>query len=296
MRLPLKSMIFFVVGISGIGGSLELVAAKETFKDEAGRVIYTIDDEGMVSMFESSPTDITLSVTRGTREQMQPSLTEVIPNSVPAGNSATLKLRGKNLVGAKVKLSVPEIELGTYLSSPQIVEVPIHIPANVAPGEVLITVATPIGSANSGLTITELQLSGSLSKRRDDPKPIITTGAPSSCPEGMIGVSAERGGFCIEIDQTFSGDLRKAEKTCAITGKRLCAKSEWRQACEQAQQGRIPLKNMIGDWEWTGSQVFKEVVGNTMDLRFILVGESDCTAERQYQPWRSEVISGRCCK
>jgi len=291
-----KWIILFVVGIFGTGGALGLAEAKETFKDEAGRVIYTIDDEGMVSMFESSPTDITLSVTRGTREQMQPSLTEVIPNSVPAGNSATLKLRGKNLVGAKVKLSVPEIELGTYLSSPQIVEVPIHIPANVAPGEVLITVATPIGSANSGLTITELQLSGSLSKRRDDPKPIITTGAPSSCPEGMIGVSAERGGFCIEIDQTFSGDLRKAEKTCAITGKRLCAKSEWRQACEQAQQGRIPLKNMIGDWEWTGSQVFKEVVGNTMDLRFILVGESDCTAERQYQPWRSEVISGRCCK
>ena len=296
MQLPLKSMIFFVVGISGIGGSLELVEAKETFKDEAGRVIYTIDDEGMVSMFESSPTDITLSVTRGTREQMQPSLTEIIPNRVPAGNSATLKLRGKNLVGAKVKLSVPEIELGTYLSSPQIVEVPIHIPANVAPGEVLLTLTTPIGSANSGITITELQLSGNSSKRRDDPKQIITTGAPASCPEGMIGVAAERGGFCIEIDQTFSGDLRKAEKTCAIAGKRLCAKTEWRQACEQAQQGRIPLKNMIGDWEWTGSQVFKEVVGNTMDLRFVLLGESDCTAERQYQPWRSEVISGRCCK
>ena len=296
MRLPVKWIILLVVGIFGIGGPLGLAEAKETFKDEAGRVIYTIDDEGIVSMFESSPTDITLSVTRGTREQMQPSLTEVIPNSVPAGNSATLKLRGKNLVGAKVKLSVPEIELGTYLSSPQIVEVPIHIPANVAPGELLITVATPIGSASSGITITELLLSGSSSKRRDDPKQIITTGAPSSCPEGMIGVAAERGGFCIEIDQTFSGDLRKAEKTCAIAGKRLCAKSEWRQACEQAQQGRIPLKNMIGDWEWTGSQVFKEVVGNTMDLRFILVGESDCTAERQYQPWRSEVISGRCCK
>ena len=296
MRLPLKWMILFVVGIFGIGGPPGIAETKETFKDEAGRVIYTVDDEGMVSMFESSPTDITLSVTRGTREQMQPSLNVVIPNSVPAGNSATLKLRGKNLVGAKVKLSVPEIELGTYLSSPQIVEVPIHIPANVAPGEVLITLTTPIGSANNGITITELQLSGSSSKRRDDPKQIITTGAPSSCPESMIGVAAERGGFCIEIDQTFSGDLRKAEKTCAIAGKRLCAKSEWRQACEQAQQGRIPLKNMIGDWEWTGSQVFKEVVGNTMDLRFVLLGESDCTAERQYQPWRSEVISGRCCK
>ena len=152
MRRPVKWIILFVVGIFGIGGPLGLAEAKETFKDEAGRVIYTIDDEGMVSMFESSPTDITLSVTRGTREQMQPSLTEIIPNRVPAGNSATLKLRGKNLVGAKVKLSVPEIELGTYLSSPQIVEVPIHIPANVAPGEVLITLTTPIGSAKTGDT------------------------------------------------------------------------------------------------------------------------------------------------
>ena len=44
--------------------------AKESFHDEAGRVIYTIDDDGIVSMFENSPTDLTLSVTRGTREKM----------------------------------------------------------------------------------------------------------------------------------------------------------------------------------------------------------------------------------
>jgi hypothetical protein len=296
MRLPVKWIILFVVGIFGIGGPLGLAEAKEAFKDEAGRVIYTVDDEGMVSMFESSPTDITLSVTRGTREQMQPSITEVIPNSVPAGNSVILKLRGKNFVGAKVKLSVPAIELGTYLSSPHIVEVPIHVPANVAPGEVVITLTTPIGSTERSVKITELQLSGNSSARPDSAKQTITTTAPASCPEGMVGVAAERGGFCIEVDQTFSGDLRKAEKTCAIAGKRLCAKSEWRQACEQAQKGQIPLKSMIGDWEWTGSQVFKEVVGNTMDLRFVLLGESDCAAERQYQPWRSEVIAGRCCK
>src|SRR2546429_8990422 len=107
MRPPVKWIILCVVGIFGIGRPLGLAEAKETFKDEAGRVIYTIDDEGMVSMFESSPTDITLSVTRGTGEQMQPSLTEGIPNSVPVGNSSTLKLRGKNVVGAKSKMSVP---------------------------------------------------------------------------------------------------------------------------------------------------------------------------------------------
>src|SRR2546426_6003902 len=40
-----------------------------------------------------------LSVTRGTREQMQPQVTEVIPESVPAGSFTVLKLRGRNLVG-----------------------------------------------------------------------------------------------------------------------------------------------------------------------------------------------------
>src|SRR2546425_11647639 len=55
-------------------------AAVQRFTDEAGVVIYTIDDDGVVSMFESRPgTDITLSVTRGTREQMQPQITEVTP-------------------------------------------------------------------------------------------------------------------------------------------------------------------------------------------------------------------------
>src|SRR2546422_8595104 len=47
-------------------------AAVQRFTDEAGVVLYTIDDDGIVSMFESRPgTDITLSVTRGTREQMR---------------------------------------------------------------------------------------------------------------------------------------------------------------------------------------------------------------------------------
>ena len=39
--------------------------AKESFKDEAGEVLYTVDDDGLVSMFENSPgTDVTLTVTR----------------------------------------------------------------------------------------------------------------------------------------------------------------------------------------------------------------------------------------
>src|SRR5438128_12701121 len=77
----------------------------------------------------------------------------------------------------------------------------------------------------------------------------------------MVGVGAERGGFCIELDETFSGDLRKAEKTCAIAGKRRCSASEWQIACKEASTGKIPLKNMIGEWEWTGTQANKGVEG-----------------------------------
>src|SRR5437899_6105887 len=86
--------------------------AKESYKDEAGRVIYTIDDEGIVSMFENSPTDLTISVTRGTREQMQPQIIEVTPDAIPAGAHAVLRLKGKNLVGATVKMSEAGIEVG----------------------------------------------------------------------------------------------------------------------------------------------------------------------------------------
>src|SRR5437870_12467620 len=83
-------------------------AAVQRFTDEAGVVIYTIDDDGVVSMFESRPgTDITLSVTRGTREQMQPQITELTPQEGTAGTSTPLTLQGKTLSGATTKCSVP---------------------------------------------------------------------------------------------------------------------------------------------------------------------------------------------
>src|SRR6266851_2659380 len=91
-----------------ISAPTEAIADKQVFKDEADEVLYTIDENGIVSMFENSPgTDITLSVTRGTREQMQPQITEVTPNTVAAGTYTVLRLEGKNLVGAKVKLNPP---------------------------------------------------------------------------------------------------------------------------------------------------------------------------------------------
>src|SRR5438128_12370581 len=115
------------------------VSAKQTFKDEAGELLYSIDDDGIVSMFENSPgTDVTLSVTRGTREQMQPKVTEVIPEAVPAGSFTVLKLRGRNLVGATVKLSVPSIEVKPYVGKPKELDVPIQVPLDLSPGEVTI--------------------------------------------------------------------------------------------------------------------------------------------------------------
>src|SRR5437899_12915254 len=100
----------------------------------------------MGSMFENAPgTDVTLSVTRGTREQMQPQVTEVIPEAVPVGSFTVLKLRGKNLVGATVKLSVPSIEVKAYKGKPKELDVPLQVPLDLPPGEVNIEVTTPIG-------------------------------------------------------------------------------------------------------------------------------------------------------
>ena len=279
------------------------VRAEEKFLDEAGRVIYTIDNDGIVSMFENSPTDLTISVTRGTREEMKPLVTEVVPRSVPAGASVQLKLEGKNLVGASVKMSVPGIDVKAFSAKPQIIEIPLQVASNVPPGEVIVEVTTPIGTTKTSFKVTELQLGGASPSRRDAAeKQKVGVGAPATCPQGMIGVAAERGGFCIELDQTFSGDQRKAEKTCAGAGARLCSASEWRTACEKAKEGTLPLKNMIGDWEWTGTNIVKAPPGESPDygaagdLNALLMGLSDCVTNREFPTWKNEAIAGRCCK
>ena len=293
-----------ILGLAMIAGLFTVpVYGKEIFKDDAGRVLYTVDDDGSVSMFENSPTDLTISVTRGSREQMQPQITEISPESVAAGASPILRLKGKNLVGATVKLSAPTIEIGAYAGKPKSLDLPLRIPAGIPPGPVVLEVTTPIGSTKATLKILELRIGGAEpAKPETTGKQAITTAAPSACPDGMVGVAAERGGFCIEIEQTFAAAYPKAEKSCAISGKRLCQALEWRTACEEAAAGRLPLKDMLGDWEWTGTQAIKEVPGESTDyggtgeLRSILLGQSNCKTERDYQTWRTETISGRCCK
>jgi len=295
--------ILLAPALAGLPAPAE--SAVQRFTDEAGVVLYTIDDDGIVSMFESRPgTDITLSVTRGTSAQMQPQITEITPQEVSAGTSTTLKIQGKNLIGATMKFSVPGIDVSPYLTKPKSVDLPIRVGANVPPGEVVLELTTPIGKTRGTFKVTELKIGSGTPTRRESAgkQQTISTAAPASCPEGMVGVAAETGGFCIEIDRSYSGDVRKAEKACAMAGKRLCQAIEWQHACEQAKSNGLGLKNITGDWEWTGSYAKYDVQVQTGDrdlsdeLKSVLLGKSDCQTQYLYPSWRSGPYPGRCCK
>lgn len=308
MRLrPLKTLFITIACL--IGTVQPVHAAIQTFTDEAGQLLYTIDDNGMVSMFENSPgTDVTLSVTRGTREQMQPKVTEVLPHTVPAGTFTVLKLKGRNLVGASVKLSVPTIEVSPFAGKPKELDIPIQVPLDLPPGEVTVEVTTPIGRATAQFKTTEVRIGADEGIKREDvvkhsgqgyggDEGVLTlpTKAPIKCPPGMVGVASEGGGFCIEVDRTFSGDFRKADLACAVNGKRLCMLSEWQAACEQAGTGKVALKNMKGEWEWTAG--FDILLDDTQqDTRYFLMGQSDCTTQLGTMRLNAERFPGRCCK
>ncbi len=292
--------------------SVPALAAVQRFTDEAGELLYTIDDDGIVSMFENAPgTDVTLSVTRGTREQMQPQVTEVVPESVPAGSFTVLKLRGRNLVGAKVKLSMPSIEVKAHVGKPKELDVPINVPLDLPPGDVTIEVTTPIGRTTAKFRTTEVQIGGSgtrpdvvthpgMGYGADEGARSIPTTAPSTCPGGMVGVAAAGGGFCIEIDRSFSGDFRKAEQSCALADRRLCRLPELRAACEQVKTGHLPLKNMIGEWEWTGTydivRDFSTFADSGGDPVYFLLGKKDCTTQHSTRQFDTKAYAGRCCK
>ncbi|TLY46086.1 MAG: hypothetical protein E6K59_01995 [Nitrospirae bacterium] len=287
MERPWKYLAAAILAASVMGPGVSPAAAVQNFTDEAGQLLYTIDDSGIVSMFENSPgTDVTLSVTRGTREQMQPKVTEVIPEAVPAG-------------------SLP------YVGKPKELDVPIQVPLDLSPGEVTIEVTTPIGRTIARFKTTEVQLGGSgtrpdvithpgMGYGADEGTRSIPTTAPVSCPAGMMGVPSEGGGFCIEPDRTFIGSFRKAEQTCAQADRRLCRLFELRAACELAQAGRLPLKNMIGEWEWTSTfeilvdySTYTEGAG---DVRYFLLGKADCQTKHAAFETDARTYAGRCCK
>jgi hypothetical protein len=288
-----------VISASFLAGALLLgeraAADTQLFKDDGGRVIYTIEDDGTVTMYEKSPADKTISMKQGTREEMQPRVTGITPDSVRAGTDTVVRFEGRNLVGAKVKASIASVELGPYAGKPDTLDIPLRIPTTVPAGDLIFEVTTPIGSAKAKLKIVELQIGGG-SAKRDVEK--FSKAAPTACPQGTIGVGAEFGGFCIEIDRTFSGDLRAAEKSCAISGRRLCQALEWQHACEQAKAGSIPLKNMVGVWEWTGSADTTGDVGqeDSTEVRYILLGKENCQNKLISPRWKPDAYAGRCCK
>src|SRR3989475_12589265 len=120
MERPWKYLAAATFAASVMGLGVSPATAVQNFTDEAGQLLYSIDDQGIVSMFENSPgTDVTLSVTRGTREQMQPQVTEVIPEAVPAGPFTVVELRGKNPLWAAANVSVPRIEVERHTGKPQ---------------------------------------------------------------------------------------------------------------------------------------------------------------------------------
>ena len=307
--MRLRSLKTFILVLACLLAAGRPAAAVQSFTDEAGQLLYIIDDNGMVSMFENSPgTDVTLSVTRGTREQMQPQVTEVLPQAVPAGAFTVLKFKGKNLVGASVKLSVPSIEVKPFAGKPKELDVPIQVPLDLPPGEVTVEVTTPLGRAMARFKTTEVKIGGEEGVKREDVVKHagqgyggdegilkLPTAAPDKCPPGMVGVASEGGGFCIEVDRTFSGDFNKADRACAVTGKRLCMLSEWQTACEQAKTGKVPLKNMQGAWEWTaGFDILHD--DTQQDTRYFLLGKADCVTEHGTMRINAEQFVGRCCK
>lgn len=297
------------MAIACLIGTVPSAVAIQIFTDEAGQLLYTIDDNGMVSMFENSPgTDVTLSVTRGTHEQMRPQVTEVIPETIPAGSFTVLKLKGKNLVGASVKLSVPNIDVKPFAGKPKELAIPIHVPLDLRPGEVTVEVTTPLGRTTARFKTTEVRIGGDEGVKRDnvithsgqgyggdEGMGAIATAAPSSCPPEMVGVASEGGGFCIEVDRTFGGDFRKADQACAVNGRRLCMLSEWQAACRQARTGTVTMKNMKGDWEWTaGFDILHD--DTQQDTRYFLMGKTDCETTHGTMRLNAEPFVGRCCK
>jgi hypothetical protein len=179
--------------------------------------------------------------------------------------------------------------------SPNSLDIPITVSASIPPGEVILYLTTPVGTTQTSFKVLDLQI-GTSAKREVERRPKISTAAPSSCPGDMTGVSGEFGGFCIDLDRSFMGSFVQAEKTCAVAGKRLCQALEWTHACQQAKKGNVPVKNMIGAWEWTGSWDHAYARDLTSDIQNLVMGQEDCQKKRSSPQWKTEKFEGRCCQ
>lgn len=277
----------------------------EDFYDEVGRLLYSIDAQGVVAMFETDALDNTLSVTRGTRESLQPRVTEVMPPSIEAGKITVVTLKGKNLVGAKLSTKTPGIRFGGSAPRAASVGVPLDVEGSVKLGPLTIDVTTPIGKTSVSLTVIEPQIDlAALARKKEPEYRELPAGKPESCPEGMLSVAGSKGGFCIDINETKSGDWVEVERMCSYKFKRLCWAEEWELACKENQKSALGLQNLFGEWEWTRNSEYASaglegsggIMTDNEDWLAVVRGKEDCASKSRKDPWLSGTRSGRCCK
>lgn len=276
----------------------------EDFYDEIGRLLYSIDAQGVVSMFETDALDNTLSVTRGTRESLQPRVTEVTPPSIETGKITVVTLKGRNLVGAKLSTKVPGIKFGGSAPRAASVGVPLDVDGSVKLGPLTIEVTTPIGQTAVSLTVIEPQIDlAALARKKEPEYRELPAGQPESCPEGMLSVASSTGGFCVDINETKSGDWVEVERMCSYKFKRLCWAEEWELACKENQKSALGLQNLFGEWEWTRSSEYaasgpegSQSSAEDQDWLAVVRGKKDCASKDRMEPRLSGTRSGRCCK
>jgi hypothetical protein len=303
--IGIAACLWLVTGPACPSGALA-AEKPEDFYDELGRLLYSIDAQGVVSMFETDALDNTLSVTRGTRESMQPRITEVMPPSIEIGKITVITLKGRNLVGTKFSSKVPGIKFGGGAPRATSVGVPIEVDRSVKLGPVTIDLTTPLGKTAVSLTVIEPQIDlAALARKKEPEYREFPAGKPESCPEGMISVGSSKGGFCVDINQTQSGDWVSVEKMCSYKFKRLCWAEEWDLACKENQKSDLGLRNLFGEWEWTRTSEYAAagVLGSggldgteNEDWLAVVRGKEDCASKGRKDPWLSGTRPGRCCK
>jgi hypothetical protein len=282
-----------------------VAAAAQDFYDEVGRLQYSIDDQGVVSMFETDALDNTLSVRRGSLSSMQPRITEIVPGTIEAGKTTVVTFKGSNLVGAKFSTQTKGITFGGTAARASAIGVPISVDSDADAGPVNIDISTPIGTTKTTMKIIEPQIDlAALARKKEPEYKERSSGKPESCPEGMVPVSSSTGGFCIDITETERGDWIEVEKACSYNLKRLCWSDEWELACTEKQLHALGVQNMVGDWEWTRTSEYAAagelgsggVVTENEDWLAVVRGKENCMSKDRKDPWTGGRRPGRCCK
>ena len=300
MQIPLSRGVWLLAFLFSLLTSSQIPAADapQEFRDERGRLLYSIDSQGMVSMFENDALDNTVSVARGPRETMKPRITEISPPSVETGKITLVMLKGANLVGAKVTTRVPGISVKTEVPRANSLGVILRVDQAVKPGPVQFEITTPIGAVAATVTVVPAQAPVTPGKPKGD---AVKPGKPESCPEGMVAIASAAGGFCIDMNRTQEGDWFFVEQACSYNFKRLCWAEEWEQACFENQKGAIVLRDLLGQWEWTRTSEYASgrersgPVAEGEDWLAVIRGKDGCRS-RDRKPPGDGTRPGRCCQ